>query len=811
MLKIKRLKLSGFRGILAPQEILLNNGGKTQSLVVYGLNSSGKTSFVDGLEWFFSPHNEIEWLKREDAGIKAYTHLEAKKDNSYVEVEFDDDKKEMGILRKTFNNEKITQPILSSSESFAKIYGSIVIRPYLRYLEIIEFVFNSTGVQKYQKLATWMGFQDELAFQEKIALEILPALDKVKEAYSEVNKLHANELTSLVGFDQIKETEVIDYCKNLLSPYTKFSLSTTKDFESMLPELEKLKISSESSTILGILSKNEIAIELFVPNKDLFTKCDDIKKQINILIGKKEVINKIDFIDLYNQANGILNKTIEEETNCPVCGTTWKKEELILHIKDELALLEEVKEEKAKITSNISTLKTTLHQEYANIEKLLENYLEVQTIIPSIKFDKAKLYKSTIEQIELKFSQNLFEGELTLVISDELSDELISEKEKVCKLIEVDKKKIEPSKEEIKRNDDIEKLKKIYQAWSSYSTSKQKLLFYQQEIEKFLKIANELSDYIQESISSRFKDISALIGEYFSILRSDKDIKEIEIVLNTDKGRAIGRSAEIQLSYYNITVKPAYKVLSESLLNSLGLAVYFACIRKFNENTNFVILDDIMNSLDTSHRDTLLDLMNEKFSDYQMILFTHDLHWFEKIQRRFPSWIKKKIKSWDYTGGPKIDMADTTLDEVKELLKDSSKATDAGSKFGGYVEGTLNELCEDLHAELRYRFNRNDPPAMEELLTALYKRLKDRLNKNPIVDLIDNARKYEPLLRNSTTHPRQNYSSSISPQEVQRGLDEWEKVHDALWCKDCNNYVYYRKDVDSIECRCGHLKLNRIS
>jgi len=73
--------------------------------------------------------------------------------------------------------------------------------------------------------------------------------------------------------------------------------------------------------------------------------------------------------------------------------------------------------------------------------------------------------------------------------------------------------------------------------------------------------------------------------------------------------KAAGRSAEIQLNYYDIAVKPAYKVLSESLLNSLGLAVYFTCVKQFNEECKFIVLDDIMNSLDIENRDTVLDLI----------------------------------------------------------------------------------------------------------------------------------------------------------------------------------------------------------
>src|SRR5438046_1797673 len=122
MLKVKTITLSGFRGILKPQDLVLTVKGDSvpRSLVLYGLNSSGKTSFVDGLEWFLSEENKVEWLKRQDAEEKAYPHqaVDPKKDESFVELDFYDTDKKLALLRKTYNHKTITKPILSSEEDF---------------------------------------------------------------------------------------------------------------------------------------------------------------------------------------------------------------------------------------------------------------------------------------------------------------------------------------------------------------------------------------------------------------------------------------------------------------------------------------------------------------------------------------------------------------------------------------------------------------------------------------------------------------------------------------------------------------------
>src|SRR3989344_3672804 len=126
MLKIKRINLSGFRGILNPQELnlIVEGSNEPRSLVLFGLNSSGKTSFVDGLEWFLDEDSKIRWLQREEAKEKAYSHQAAKDKNieSFVEVDFHDTISAVAPLTKTFNHTAVKTPSLSDEEGFKKIY-----------------------------------------------------------------------------------------------------------------------------------------------------------------------------------------------------------------------------------------------------------------------------------------------------------------------------------------------------------------------------------------------------------------------------------------------------------------------------------------------------------------------------------------------------------------------------------------------------------------------------------------------------------------------------------------------------------------
>ena len=812
MLKVKKITLSGFRGILKPQDLLLTVKGDSvpRSLVLYGLNSSGKTSFVDGLEWFLSKENKIEWLKRQDAEEKAYPHqaIDPEKEESFVELELYDTNKK---LRKTYNHKKVTQPVLSSREDFENIYKAFIIKPYLRYLEVVDFIYNHTGVEKYQKLANWMGFESELAFQETLALKILPELKKKKDELDSNVKLLERQLTQLMGSQIVTEYEVLRIGNEILNSYKVTLHLNIQALLNYIPEFAKLRATSSVGITLDKLIQAETNIGLFKVDGTLSGSLLQAKSQVEEFKCELGRISQIDVISLYDQALGVLTKQIESTTKCPVCGIEWEREKLVEHIQKELGLLTKVKTDKEAIGKTFASLKTSVRLELDSVKKLVLKYDEVQKIIVDTTYEKTKEYQKALMELESGWFSNPLTGDVVISITKELVEQITKEKEEILRKISIEKTKIQPSKEDIKLSEDIQKLTQIRTKWLDIEEAKAELSFTEAQIESFVVISNKLISLIRDNIKSRFNEISEKIGKYFGILRNDKDIKNIEIVLNEEKGRAAGRSAEIQLHYYDVTVKPAYKVLSESLLNSLGLAVYFTCIKQFNQECKFIVLDDIMNSLDIDKRDTLLDLIEKEFSDYQVVLFTHDYYWFQKIIRRFPDWIPKKIKGWKYDTGAMIDVAVTTQAEIEECLSDSTKIENAGWLLERHVESILNELCENLWSEVRYRYTKNDPPTMDELFDALYKRLKDKVKFHPVVQLVLDTKKYEPVLRNFVSHARTNSGASISPQEVKRASEEWFKLEGEFWCGKCHQFVEYHKTKDSIECECGEKKFKQVS
>jgi hypothetical protein len=82
--------------------------------------------------------------------------------------------------------------------------------------------------------------------------------------------------------------------------------------------------------------------------------------------------------------------------------------------------------------------------------------------------------------------------------------------------------------------------------------------------------------------------------------------------------------------------------LNEAKLTTIALSIRFAMIdEKLNtsslvdeDSCNLLVLDDLLISLDMSNRDKVLNIILSNFQNYQMLIFTHDKHFFELTKHK---------------------------------------------------------------------------------------------------------------------------------------------------------------------------------
>ena len=342
-------------------------------------------------------------------------------------------------------------------------------------------------------------------------------------------------------------------------------------------------------------------------------------------------------------------------------------------------------------------------------------------------------------------------------------------------------------------------MQKSFTNWTQLS---KKIKIFEEIKGSYEKIRDDYVEETKKGVQVSFDAISSDLSKYFKTLEKDSEvIADPKIKLISEKDKAV----ELEIIFGGDPISPAYKILSESQLNSFGLSIFLASIKNFNTDFKFIILDDVINSFDAYKRPRVIDLLEENFSDYQILLLTHDSIWLDRLQRSFPQWIRKHFLGWDYAIGPRVEPGKNSYEQIEEFLA-KDNPTEAGRTFGVYLEWILQLLCENCETSMKY--NRRNEHCLSELFQAFRERLKKKLKAtHSIVKLISDF-ETDTGFRNFCAHwkdPEIPYTSS----EIEEIVERWKNIEVKIECNKCHKFIRYEK-VDGhehISCPCRELNL----
>ena len=294
------------------------------------------------------------------------------------------------------------------------------------------------------------------------------------------------------------------------------------------------------------------------------------------------------------------------------------------------------------------------------------------------------------------------------------------------------------------------------------------------------------------------QQISNRVAEIYEYLHPEGGISQVTVETVGEK------AAELSINFHGRTESPPHRVLSESHLNSLGLALFLAMAETFNEEIGFLVLDDVVNSFDREHRGRLAELLVEKSEATQLIVLTHDEQFFTRICNLAPNWSRHEFTSWSYTEGPR-----TKGYEGDRLLEQACEAVSLGDRIGAAHKGRraleefLQDACEGLEALLPFRRGHlNDHRMADEAMKGLRRTLRDRAKAQ--------YKKMEPLLRkleadlqaglNPEVHASQGTTAN---QEVRDALDRVDELRDHFTCEHCATRIWHGGTPEASRCRCG--------
>lgn len=280
-----------------------------------------------------------------------------------------------------------------------------------------------------------------------------------------------------------------------------------------------------------------------------------------------------------------------------------------------------------------------------------------------------------------------------------------------------------------------------------------------------------------EDACKKFNDgikqaLTALEGHARSILRKLLDVFQsdaLELVgftffgVNYDaESRELrNRTLIASLKFRDYALPAPPNFLNEARLSALAIATYLAgrlaCVPENDKVLKLLVLDDLLISLDYSHRRPVLDVIGELFKGWQIILLTHDRFWFELAREQLSGEPWKAIEIYEKVDADGLlrpviwesqdDLVAETLKQAGRFLDDNQPAA-AANYARTACELTLRRYCRNHHIKFGYA---DDPQRIK--LEDLLKSGKAHANGDADREAaFKGLQKYKKLILNPLSH-----------------------------------------------------------
>ena len=144
--------------------------------------------------------------------------------------------------------------------------------------------------------------------------------------------------------------------------------------------------------------------------------------------------------------------------------------------------------------------------------------------------------------------------------------------------------------------------------------------------------------------------------------------------------------------------------LNEAKLTAIALSIRFAMLdqklddsKLADDTPKFLVLDDLLISLDMSNRERVLDIVLKDFEKYQIIILTHDRNFFELVRHRIN---RLKQDNWKY-----IEMYECEKEEIPQpYIKSADTYLEKAEKFfhakeyeiaGNFLRKEAENFCKE--------------------------------------------------------------------------------------------------------------------
>ena len=414
--------------------------------------------------------------------------------------------------------------------------------------------------------------------------------------------------------------------------------------------------------------------------------------------------------------------------------------------------------------------------------------------------DYQKLLESISTEILVEPADLMLKSSRTIKALPAISTALKSTEDFIS-VIQKEKARFDPTEEDKKALQAIELITRTLNSRQTLSTLNPTLNTKRSTHKEISLIYDVFVNTKRTEVQRIYGELQDNIREFFSVLHPNEGYEEVRLEVN--EGRRA--STEIKMDFHNRTQEDPRAFNSEGHLDSLGLCVFLAFVKKFNSDFPIIALDDVVSSIDSGHRQRVCDLLFGKFPEAQWFITTHDYVWHEELRAyQIAHGLSAKFKNlqildWTLEGGPNLNIYKPRWVLIEEKIANGDK-DGAAASIRKELEAFLLEGAISLQA--RVSIKRDDRYTVGDLHDPLVSQFNKKV---PAVfkekeEIFINLRK-NGIFGNLLTHNNPQ-AGNTSIEEIRSFADAVKQFEGVFICPNCNTMVTYYQEAKVMRCRC---------
>ncbi|MCL5952148.1 MAG: hypothetical protein M1132_10595 [Chloroflexi bacterium] len=812
---VSALSIRGVKGVLdrAGDFRLKPKDGKPKSIAIFGRNGHGKSGYADAVEYLFSLDGAVEHLGKggadsEQGGKHAIPHVLAaeKGINPEISVEFTEIETGKRILAK---RPVVTGRIDARPPELEAVLAQSPAHRILRQHDLRRFVVEMAPGEKFAEFAKWIGLEGmaRLLLHLTTTENTLGDTDVDREISERLKSIVSQTSGAVTAFD--KDT-IIKWCRAECERHAGEipPSSSPENIEHLLDVLrscrETVFLQSKTAEAITLKSQMQKALDVLVgANGRLALVSNAVISALEAERARDEAQSRASqsvFQEIWERAR-LLLETKELDT-CPVCQTPWpdtvagSADGALVFLRRSLESLSQFKKSETHYQRQRETLKDTLQ----TIRQSLTNVTELA---------KALSLESVLNQIhglDATCSSLVQSRQPLQQLQDPIADFVAN-----CSVLAVESIPLAMSGQAIvcgsatvsEIDVAIRRLELLQE-----SVSRLEILTRQQaEIRnvemQFKRVADKIRSEAKTVADNAIDALRSDVEKIYKTIHPGGAIPNIFIEIDADK-----KTLTMRVNFHSKQRKvPPGGYLSESQINTLGLALFLSSVRLFNKDFPFIFLDDIVSSYDADNRARIVDVLAEFMDGFQIFLTSHDERFYAHLKHRLEGsgWLFERISGYDFDRGPRREADNIRPDEIESLLTEGD-ANLAGNAVRQYMEEWFDRICEKYEVRT---IHRRDAREYQRTLADYWQPFAERAlglggsYGTYLADSLPFQRLKATPLINYYSHYQANPYEWSSLGDVKYVWAEFRAFIKLFNCAGCGKILKFDNSESKLYCTCG--------